>query len=79
MLMHAGPSLIRACRDKPTGCTLRATDREISLFLAQAVVVQNAARSGDVPSLEAYFPRGSDQDPKHLTTKGCWPSSFLWG
>ena len=27
MLMHAGPSLIRACRDKPTGCTLRATDR----------------------------------------------------
>ena len=32
MLMHAGPSLIRACRDKPTGCTLRATDREISLF-----------------------------------------------
>ena len=44
--------------------------------MAQAVVVQNAARSGDLPSLEAYFPRGSDQDSKHLTTKGCWPSSF---
>ena len=48
-------------------------------MLAQAVVVQNAARSGDVPSLEAYFPRGSDQDSKHLTTKGCWPSSFSGG
>ena len=35
--------------------------------------------SGDVPSLEAYFPRGSYQDPKHVTTTGCWPSSFLWG
>ena len=57
MLMHAGPSLIRACRDKPTGCTLRATDRRNFLFfsvaiLAQAVVVQTAARSAGVASLE---------------------------
>ena len=31
------------------------------------------------PGLRFCIPRGSDQDPKHLTTKGCWPSSFLWG
>ena len=43
MLMHAGPSLIRACRDKPTGCTLRATDRE-NYCLAQAVLVQSGER-----------------------------------
>ena len=49
-------------------------------ILAQAVVAQNAARSGDVPSLEAYFPRGSDKAPNPITTKRFrWPSSFSLG
>ena len=61
MLMHAGPSLIRACRDKPTGCTLRATDRRnfpffFLFFLAQGRCGSKwrAARAvaGVAPSLE---------------------------
>ena len=42
-------------------------------------VVQNAARSGDVPSLEAYFPRGSDQDSKTLNDERLLAVQLLWG